>query len=67
MDADNIKIARIKARITQLDLSKLLGISENKLSKIETGRITPSPEVFRKLAKLLKLDEINSAVKNAVK
>lgn len=49
MTAEEIKIARIKKGLTQLDLAKILGVKESTICRIETGRL----EVGKKLNKLI--------------
>lgn len=48
-----LKLARISAGITQQQLANMVGISENRLSKIETGRTLPSDEMVDRLSRIL--------------
>ena len=49
-----IRDLRLKKRLAQPDLAKLVGIHETYLSKIENGRVSPPAEnVIRKLASTL--------------
>ncbi len=48
-----IKVLRIKKDMTQLEMAKALGITENKLCRIETGRSSPSYELIKKIAAFL--------------
>jgi hypothetical protein len=41
-----IKLARMQQGIRQWDLAQRAGISESRLSKIETGRIVPSSSII---------------------
>ena len=52
-----IKFARIKAGLRQMDLAVLLGISENEMSKLETGRRAISSEMYAKIQTHLQLIE----------
>ena len=44
-----VKLLRVKAGITQMQLAKLLGISENQLSKIESGRVFLTQSLHRQI------------------
>jgi transcriptional regulator with XRE-family HTH domain len=48
MDAIELKILRIKARLRQYEVAARLGITQTKLSEIECGRIQPSPELLER-------------------
>lgn len=50
-----IKFARMKAGLRQMDLAVLLGISENEMSKIETGRRAISAALYGELRRHLEL------------
>ena len=50
-----LKLARIRAGLTQQQLARFAGIPENLISKLETGRIQPSPVVFEALRRHLSL------------
>jgi len=51
MNADmRLKLARIAACVTQMELAQSAGVSEALISKIETRRLTPSREVQEKIA-----------------
>jgi transcriptional regulator with XRE-family HTH domain len=52
---DKIKAARKAAKLTQLQLADLAGITQPHLSKIERGIVTPSTVTIRKLTKALKI------------
>ncbi len=52
-----IKFARMKAGMRQMDLATLLGISENEMSKIETGRRGMSAALYVELQKHLALPD----------
>lgn len=49
----NLKIARIKKRLTQEELCKLVGIGRTTLSKLEQGKIKPKMDTMEKLSKAL--------------
>lgn len=48
-------------KFTQVDLSKMLGISRSYLGDIESGRTNPSIELLTKLAKVFDID-VNSLI-----
>lgn len=50
-----IKRAREDAGLTQVRLAKLAGITQQALSQIETGAVTPSVGTLRRLGKVLGL------------
>jgi putative transcriptional regulator len=50
----NLKIARIRAGLTQIELAKKAGISNKYLSLLETGAsVNPSKPVMERIAKAL--------------
>ena len=50
----NLKIARIKKNLTQMELAKQVGITNKYLSQIETGvSKNPSKSVMEKIARVL--------------
>jgi transcriptional regulator with XRE-family HTH domain len=53
MTLTRIKLARMHRGLRQLDVSRLAGISESYLSKIETGRAAPSDILLVRLAEVL--------------
>lgn len=53
MDGLEIKIARIRARVRAYELAQLVGLSESAMSRIETGRKQPSPELAARIADAL--------------
>jgi transcriptional regulator with XRE-family HTH domain len=56
VDGLEIKIARIRAGVRAYELAHQLGMSESALSRIETGRKQPSPELAARIA-----DALNTA------
>ncbi|MBD3330945.1 helix-turn-helix domain-containing protein [Candidatus Peregrinibacteria bacterium] len=48
-ELSRIKIARIRQNWTQQDLALLVGIRQGSISKIENGKLTPSPELKKKI------------------
>lgn len=50
-----LKAARSRLKLTQLALSRLVGCSESKIAKIETGRATPDSELRQALARELQI------------
>ena len=53
--SQELKLARIRAGLTQQELANIAGLPENYISKLETGRIQPSPEAIRALRRHLSL------------
>jgi DNA-binding XRE family transcriptional regulator len=47
--AISLKLARIRAGLTQQQVSTVLGIRENTLSQIETGRYVPGEELVKQI------------------
>lgn len=52
------KIARRKRALTQSALAKIAGIDQANVSRIESGSQIPTPEVAEKLAKALRISEL---------
>lgn len=50
-----LKLARIRAGLTQQELANIAGVPENFISKLETGRIRPSAETMDALRQHLSL------------
>lgn len=50
-----LKLARIRAGLTQQELASIAGLPENYISKLETGRISPSEENITALRQCLSL------------
>ena len=50
-----LKEARTKARLSQIELGKLINIDAMTISNWENGRTTPRPENWRKLESTLKV------------
>lgn len=48
-----LKAMRLKRGITQAELAKMVGISQPSLCNIENGKINPTINTLRKLAKAL--------------
>lgn len=44
-----LKLARIQSGMTQRELAGRLQISENHLSKLETGRVSPGDELLQRI------------------
>lgn len=51
----NLKKARIKAKLTQKTVSELVDVHVNYYARIERDEETPSLEILKKLAKILKV------------
>lgn len=50
------KLARLRAGLTQLAVARSVGVSESKITRIETGRCSPSRTLRQRLAALLETD-----------
>ena len=53
MDGIDIKIARIRAGVRAYELAHRVGLSESALSRIETGRKRPTPELVERITDAL--------------
>lgn len=53
MDGIELKIKRIRAGVRAYELAHQLGMSESALSRIETGRKQPSPEITKRISEAL--------------
>mgnify|MGYP003056075546 CR=1 FL=1 len=42
---NNLKEARAKKQITQIDLAEMVGVSRNSISSIETGQFNPTAKL----------------------
>lgn len=51
----DLKIARINRKLKQLDVARVINISNSKLSLIENGYLECSPEINKKLNEIYKL------------
>lgn len=56
MNPQNLQKARKKAKVTQADLAKILGVKQATISKYESGEIVPSVEILERIADALELD-----------
>ncbi len=52
----NLKIMRIRKRMTQTELANKVGVSQNSLSLYETGLRFPRRMILEKLAEILECD-----------
>ena len=50
---DRIRMHRARLRLSQTDLGKLVGLSANSISALESGQVDPRVEVIRRVAKAL--------------
>lgn len=55
-----LRQARTKAGLTQLELSRLLGVSEQKISRWECRRDAIPPEVARRFLSLLEREQLTA-------
>ena len=51
-----IKLVRMHRGLRQVDVARRIEVSESYLSKIETGRVTPSDVLLDKIAEALDVD-----------
>jgi len=58
----SLKIARISAGLTQRDAAKLLGISNSRLSKVETGAASTNLKELIKMSELYRTNIDNLLV-----
>ena len=54
-----IKVARFRAGLTQQQLASRAGVSENTISRVETGRIRPSNDLLEALRRCLCLPKVD--------
>jgi len=54
VDGLEIKIARIRAGVRAYELAQRVGLSESAMSRIETGRKQPSPELAKRITDALR-------------
>ena len=50
---NEFKLARIRAGLSQQDVARATGVSESKITRIETGRQMPKAKLRQRLAELL--------------
>lgn len=50
---NRLRAARVLKGLTQLQLAELLSMREIEVSRLETGRARPTPEVKRRIAEIL--------------
>lgn len=55
MEGMELKILRIKAGLTQIELAHKMDVKENRISKLETGRLKFHPADEKKIRKIFKL------------
>ena len=56
MKAQMMKAARMLKGVTQHDLAESVGCTEALISKIETGRAVPAPELKKHIARVLEIE-----------
>lgn len=52
----NIKVERLRKKMTQMELAELVSMSNDSIQKIENGKQTPSALVLFDIAKALNVD-----------
>lgn len=50
---ENIKKARKKAKVTQVEMAEKLGVYQKDISRWENGEYTPSLETFAEICRIL--------------
>ena len=53
MGLTRIKMVRLQRGLRQYDVARRAGIAESYMSKIETGRVKPCPELLARIAAVL--------------
>ena len=53
---ESIRRWRVRRALTQIELAQMASISQNSLSRIETGQHKPRPTTLRKIAVALNVD-----------
>ncbi|MDY6916860.1 MAG: helix-turn-helix transcriptional regulator [Chloroflexota bacterium] len=48
-----LKVARIRARLTQIELAAMVGIQRNSLGRYERGERRPSQELLERILKAI--------------
>src|SRR4029453_835471 len=51
-----VRTLRRNAGLTGVELARLIGVSQSRISRIETGHLVPQPDEVDRLAAALKLD-----------
>lgn len=59
-----IKKARIDRGVTQLELARLVGVQEQTISRIETGRLDPEEELVLKISRAFKALDTKKELEN---
>jgi transcriptional regulator with XRE-family HTH domain len=55
MGVNRFKLARLEKGLRQIDVARAAHIGEGYLSRIETGRVNPRPEVVKRIAQVLNI------------
>jgi transcriptional regulator with XRE-family HTH domain len=53
MNLSDLKLARLRAGLTQLELARETGVSESKICRLETGRQRASHDLAERIADVL--------------
>jgi transcriptional regulator with XRE-family HTH domain len=53
---NRFKLARLEKGLRQIDIARAAGIGEGYVSRIETGRVEPGPDLVRRIAQALNID-----------
>ena len=53
MQSRRLKVARVEAGLTQLQLARLIGRHEPEVSRYETGRSVPDSDIKQRIADVL--------------
>ncbi|MBQ6508044.1 MAG: helix-turn-helix transcriptional regulator [Flexilinea sp.] len=52
----NLKEKRIEQKLTQQQLAKAIGSGQSSVSRFESGKLRPKPEIAQRLGKVLDFD-----------
>jgi transcriptional regulator with XRE-family HTH domain len=56
MGLNRFKLARLAKGLRQIDVARAAGIGEGYVSRIETGRAEPGPDLVRRIAQALHIE-----------
>ena len=56
-----LKFARLHRKLTQARFGRMAGLSQNEISDIELGRLTPTPRQLARIIRALGLDPVHTS------
>ena len=56
MGMNRFKLARLEKGLRQIDVARAAHVGEGYLSRIETGRVNPKPEIIHRIAQALNVN-----------